>query len=172
MLKLAAAILVISGTTGLGIYYCREMKNRIWHLQYIVQMLSMMESEIVYSKVTFAEACSTVSRRVKEPYQGFLRSVYERVQAFSGEGLLPIWCGELAKIEKELPLKQEEMTLLEGVVEEQGFIDGEMQIKKMTFQMEQVQDKIQMLKSKEENKSRIYLYLGIMSGILCTIVFL
>lgn len=167
-----AAMCVIMGSSGLGYYYCIQLKNRRNQLQYFLKILTMIQNEIRYTRVTFPESCQNVARRVKEPYRTFLQNIYERSYAYTGEDLGIIWCSELKRLFEELALQKEECEFLEEVIDGQGFLDSSMQIQKITFQMEQIADKVHVLRSREENKSRIYLYLGMMGGILCTILFL
>lgn len=172
MLKAAAAVLVIGGSTGLGIYYCLELKKRIRALQSVLQFLTMLQKEIIYNKLPLAEACGRIGERALEPYGGFFLGIQTQMRQYPGSSFAALWQSGLEKLEKETALQKEDMILLKGIADEQGFSDGSMQIQKIAFQIGEIEELIHKLKQNEENKSRIYLCMGIMSGILCTILFL
>lgn len=163
---------MISGTTGLGYYLSFDYKRSIKELQYISQILEMLKQEIAYSRIPFSEACNQIAKRVKEPYKEFLNSVYVRMLKHRGENIRTVWDESVQILLKNSYLPKNSIEYLKEVVDGLGFIDSEMQLQKITFQMEQIESEILRRKKHQENKSRVYLSIGIMSGILGIIIFI
>lgn len=172
IIQIVAAVCMITGSTGLGCYLSYDYKRSIKELQYINQILEMLKQEIAYSRIPFSEACNQIARRVKEPYKEFLTSIHVRMVNHKGETIRTVWKDSIQMLQKAIYLPRNTLEYLEEVVDESGFMDGQMQLQKITFQIERIENEIQKRRKHQENKSRIYLSIGIMSGILGTIIFI
>lgn len=172
IIQIIASVCMISGTTGLGCYLSYDYKRSIKELQYISQILEMLKQEIAYSRIPFSEACSQIAKRVQEPYKEFLNSIHLRMISNKGENIRTVWKDSIQILQKNSYLPQSSMEYLEEVVDGLGFMDSEMQLQKITFQIEQIESEIQKRKKHQENKSRVYLSIGIMSGILGIVIFI
>ena len=71
----------------------------------------------------------------------------------------------------KIPITNKDMDLLMQFMEE-SFQDGKMQCKEIGFYIDKMQELIDLLENEYRNKSKIYVSLGVMSGILCTIIFI
>ncbi len=172
IIQIFASICMISGTTGLGCYLSYDYKRGIKELQYIGQMLEMLKQEIAYSRIPFSEACNQIAKRVKEPYKEFLNSIHLRMISHKGENIRTVWNDGVQILQKNSYLPKNSAEYLAEVVDGLGFMDSEMQLQKITFQMEQIESEIRRRKKHQENKSRVYLSIGIMSGIMGIIIFI
>lgn len=170
MQRILGAIFIIAGSTGIGFYYKQRFHTALWHLHYMKQVMERFISEIRYDKATLPECCRRVGERAQEPYGTAMLAVYEEMQKefrgdFSGN-----WKKMMGKAVKDLPLTAEEKRPFLEFAENQGLTDNLMQIKIL----EQYKDMLDVhVKNREadlEKQGRMASGLGIMGGLLLTIL--
>lgn len=171
MYQIIGAVLTICGSTGFGICLKRELKQRIFHLKYIKKLLFYLQNEVEYHKSTLQEACENISKRSEEPYNELFQNINLDMIENRGYRFDEVWKRNLVKIRERIPVTNSDMELLKQFMEE-SFSDGQMQCKEIGFYIDKLQETIIVLEKDFINKSKIYVCLGVMSGILCTIVFI
>ncbi|MDD3204444.1 MAG: stage III sporulation protein AB [Lachnospiraceae bacterium] len=170
IIKILAAAFVICGSSGMGHYYSSIYKECIKELQDFYEITNQLKQEIDYGHVTFLEACRLVSLRVPEPYSAFLQQVHNRMNQKKGINVMQIWQEELMNLQKELHLPPQMMEIMAGVIETDNCYNREMQLHKMEMQSHLILEEIEKRKAEQTNKCKIYLSIGIMSGILCSVI--
>lgn len=175
MLKLISTLLVISGTFGMGLVYKNRLKLRIAALEEMERMFAILESEIQYHKGTLDEICRNTVGKMKAPFDAFLEGIIERVQLNNGRSFQGIWT-EAMKEWKSHPLeylKEEDYLLLDWMNgSETMFQDESMLIQYLELQKEKVRNKREALQAERSAKEKLYISVGIMSGVMLSILFL
>ncbi|HKM04684.1 MAG TPA: stage III sporulation protein AB [Lachnospiraceae bacterium] len=171
MLHLIGAVLTILGTTGFGLSLKKEMKQRIYHLKYIKKLFFYLQNEVEYHKSTLQEACENISKRAEEPYLKLYGKINLDMIENRGYPFGEVWKRNLIIMRDKIPITNKDMDLLMQFMEE-SFQDGKMQCKEIGFYIDKMQELIDLLENEYRNKSKIYVSLGVMSGILCTIIFI
>lgn len=172
MLKIIGAILLICGTTGFGLACRDEMNQILYHLRYLQNILELIKSEISYSKATLPEACKNVGKKVHEPYQSSLTTVCEVMKKNKGLTFDVVWKQEMGKCLKKLPLKKKEIDIFLDFSTCSGFPDNKMQVKALEQYYHLLGQSVKTMEESIENKSKVVMSMGLISGIFLTIVLL
>lgn len=169
-MRLVGAVLILSGCTGLGLWYRQQFIGRLQALRVLSAILEMLMSEIRYGRATLPECCKEVAARVDEPYKGALMQVYEECEQATAAPFGEIFVQKTEQIFAQLSLKREECEIFVAPFKGQGFQDGQMQLKSLEQSLLRLQDMIRMQNEEQREKCRMSVGLGVMSGLLLIIV--
>ncbi|MGN0431882.1 MAG: stage III sporulation protein AB [Lachnospiraceae bacterium] len=172
MLQVLGAVFIMAGCTGIGLYYRQSFHTALWHLRYMEQILQMFISEIRYDKATLPECCRRVGERAKEPYREALLGVYEAMLTDDGGAFGENWRSIMGKAVEEIALSAEEKRPFLEFADNNSLADNLMQIKVL----EQYRNILAVhMKNREadlEKQCRMASGLGIMGGLLLTVILL
>lgn len=169
-MRLVGAVLILTGCTGLGLWYRQQFIGRLQALRVLSSILEMLMSEIRYGRSTLPACCKEVATRVEEPYKNMLLQVYEDCNLAVAAPFGDIFIQKAEQILEQLPLKKEEWEIFVAPFKGQGFQDGQMQIKSLEQSFGRLQDMIRMQNEEQREKCRMSVGLGVMSGLLLIIV--
>ena len=130
----------------------------------------MLIGEIRYGKATLPECCMQVSEQLPQPYRGSLRAVYERMAENMGETFDTVFREEMEKALLQLPLKGEDRALVLALFSKKGFEENAMQIRTIEQGRERLRQVIENVEAEHAQKCRMAVGLGIMGGLLVTVV--
>ncbi len=170
MLQVIGAICIVTGCSGIGLYYRQRFHAALWHLRYMRHILEMFMSEIRFGKATLPECCKRVGGVCKAPYGEALLQIYDDMQTGKGNSFYEKWKEIMDKALTELPLDKEEKLIFTGLTGNGGMADNCMQLKILEQRKELLEGTI---KSREENlekQCRMASGLGIMSGLLLAVL--
>lgn len=158
------------GCTGLGLWYREQLLGRLKALRELAVILELLMSEIRYGKATLPECCKALSSRVEEPYRTAFLQAYEAFEKESGESFQVILSGRLEQVLQSLPLKKEHRDIFLSPFQQQGFLDGQMQLRSMEQSLERLREQIQIQSKEQREKCRMSVGLGVMGGLLLVII--
>lgn len=170
MFRIAGAVLVVIGCTGLGFRYRQELKEGLRSLYQIRQIMELMISEISYSKATLPECCRQAGLKSEEPYRSALISIYEQITEKSGVSFAGCWQEEMGKCLKGLPVSAAERDMVLGFAECSGLTDNRMQIRAIEQYRDMIDSAIRTREQNVAQQGRMAAGLGVMSGLLLTII--
>lgn len=172
MLRVAGAFCIISGCTGIGLWYRARLHTAVWHLRYMQQILNLFISEVRYGKATLPECCKQVGEKAKEPYRGAMLSIYAEMGRHDGESFYEKWQIKMKQALREIPVTSAEKEMFLEFCECSGLSDNQMQIRAI----EQYRDMLAYaVKNREDNlekQGRLASGLGVMGGLLLTVILL
>lgn len=169
-MRLVGAILIVSGCTGLGLWYREQLLFRIRTLRTMTSILELLMSEIRYGKATLPECCKELSMRVEEPFKDALEQIYHICQKEVRLSFQEVFSGEMKGVLERLPVKREDRELFLMPFCGQGFTDGQMQLRSIEQSLERLQDCIRIQSEEQREKCRMAVGLGVMSGLLLIII--
>lgn len=169
-MRLVGAMLIISGCTGLGLWYREQLLGRIKVLRAMTGILEMLMSEIRYGKATLPECCRELISRVEEPFQGAFGQIYEEACREERTSFQAIFEEKMQQALEGLPLKKEDREVFLAPFCGQGFMDGQMQLRSIEQSLVQLKDTIRIQSEDQREKCRMAVGLGVMSGLLLIIV--
>lgn len=172
MLKITGAILLIAGTTGFGIACRNELVQKLAALRYLSSLLEMLRGEICFSKAALPEACRLIGRRAKEPYRETLFAICDKMGENRGVSFDVVWKEEMERCLERLPIDREEKELVLNFFSCSGFADRRMQERAVEQQCGLLQQAVKKQEEAIENKSKVVMSMGLISGIFLTIVLL
>lgn len=170
MLRIAGAICIVFGCTGLGLFYRKRFRDALWHLRSMQQILEMFMSEIRYGKATLPECCRQVGSRVENPYKDALLSIHREAEKQNGSSFYDIWRACMEETLKEAPVTKQEKEIFIEFCSCSNHTDNQMQIRTL----EQYRDMlVNYIKCREDNldkQGRLAMGLGVMSGLLIAVI--
>ncbi len=170
-MKAAGAVCLILGASGLGWHLAYLWKQRLELLMSLRQLVYFLKGEILYSHATLAEGLSQAGRKGGGPFGKLFQAAAGRLELRDGTPFPQIWKEEAGKL-KGLPLAQEDWEKLQTLGSSLGYLDIGMQERTILLYLEQLDETIRFLKEHGREKCRLYMSLGVMSGLFLTIVLL
>lgn len=172
LLKWIGAVMVVGGSGALGFYYGGQLRRRLSQLRTVRQILYMLKGEIHYSAAALPESFLHIAGKTQQPFREFLEQVAGRLYALDGECLEQVWQQEVRGIRKKLSLTAEEIGEWECLGGRLGYLDRTMQLQLIDLFLEQWEGKIRLLEKECGKTCRLYQYLGVLAGLLLTVVLL
>jgi len=164
------AVLVILGSTGVGFYYSSMLSERTNELNNLKKIIIMLRGEINYNHSTISESLSVIAKRTKPPFDIFLQETADKLREMPGETIGSIW-KEMIKIHLQgTSLKDKDIERLALLGDDLGYLDKKMQLSTLDLYSEHLEQQIQDSLTDYNKNSRLYRCLGIMGGILITLV--
>lgn len=170
MLRLLAGVLILYGCVGFSVQLCREMRQRLKHIEQMQEIFRLFQSEVIYSKAAFPEVCLAVSDRVMEPYKAAMTEIYEQVVEKSGTQFPEIWRVTMENCLENVPVKKEEREIFLEFGKRIGFIDWETQAGMLEKSRIQLEELYVQLKNVMENKEKVITGMGVLGGLMLVII--
>ena len=153
MIKAIGAVMVILAGSGWG-------------------MLQAAKIEIRYSRRVLPEAFLSVGSEAQEPYKMWLLSLYERLENRQGTSLAGIWEEETRTHLPVIGIPQDMLESLIRLGGELGTIDIEMQVRTLDLYLEQMEQKMEDMRTEQKEKIRLYQCIGVTGGVFLAIILL
>lgn len=169
-MKILGSVIVMIACGGLGIDAAFQLKKRLGLLEKLKQMVTHLNGEIIYANASLPEAFERVGNRNPGKAGDLFKSVASELRKETGESFNRIWIGQVVTFGKESALDRKEREQLIAFGEHLGYLDREMQEKTIHFYLENIEYSIQRLRIQETEKCRLFVSLGILSGLFLTVV--
>ncbi len=172
MQRIIGSVLIISATTMAGIMYGNNLKEYVKKLLDIRQILQMIQGEMSYTTAPLGNIFYDLSRKVREPYKSWLKSISNETEKREEDRFEKIWSKCTDRYLQTLYLKKEHYLK----IKEYGIYLGQMD--KTSFEktsntyMEQMDYEIQKLRGEIDAKRKIGNCIGVMSGIFIVVILL
>ncbi len=168
-MKLLGAILLTLGTTGLGFFYKRAGYERIRELERMIWFFYYMESEISYHKAGLSQICRRGGERQKGAVGEMLKAVADRMEGQEGAVFERIWIEESGKLAESSRLKSGDIGMIREFAAKE-FADSQMQLMQAALCRDKLEEKRKSLLADAIPKSRVYVCMGIMTGLVISIM--
>lgn len=165
------ALMLTFGTTGLGLFYRRAGYERIRELERMIWFFYYLESEITYHKAELEQICRRGGERQKGAAGHLLSAVAGRMAGKEGAVFERIWREECEALVGKYALKEEDIAVMREFAA-QEFADSRMQLIQASFCREKLEEKRKCLSEDAASKSRMYVCMGAMGGLVLSIVLL
>lgn len=169
-MKIVGCILIVTGTSGYGIWLAARYGERLKTLEQLRQMVFLLKGQIIYANAPLEEAFETVGGRTEGAMSGLFSQVAERIREQEGEPFVQIWKEEIGRLGQEPALTEKDRQTLSGMGEQLGFMDRDMQERNLLLYLEQLDLEIQGLREHKQERSRLYTSLGVMGGLFLAIL--
>lgn len=169
MLKLLACVCFISGSCGFGILKVLEYKRRYEELTYIRYILNTLLLETQNRKGTFGESCFRLASKLKTPYCNIFMGLYRMLEKERKKNPRIYWEEKMKELAPDIPLKQEEVKILQGVIR---CVDGTTLAMPLEVLKESITEWDKVIQSAEQvrkERSKVTLCLSITVGLLLCI---
>lgn len=170
MLKLLGIICILSGSTGLGISFARELDLRIQELAQIQQLMLLLRGEIRYMHQPLPEAFLHLAENAQVPFRDFFLHTAEDIQQRNGQTAEEIWKRNLDQYFSGLHISRPEMKDLEKLGSMLGYLDVEMQVNALDYYLEQLKLSVCHAQEAAKSRRRLYQYMGVLGGVALVIL--
>lgn len=170
MLKLLGAIVIVVGSSGLGFSLSQELIYRHKELKRLKRWLLYLHSQIRYQNTNLATAFYDVASKADHLFGEFFEQVSKQMQQFDGDEFSVIWKRQIEKSFAKSHLKKEDKEKLCNLGDTLGCLDKQMQLDTLDYYIEQLDLDIVQASENIKNNTKLYRSLGVMGGILITLI--
>lgn len=164
MLKFLGILCILSGSTGLGIRFAKELDLRIRELSELQKLMLLLKGEIRYMHQPLPEALLHLSAGASPPFCDFFRHTAKMLEMRQGHTAEEIWKENMGQDLKGLHIsirEREEFEKLGGML---GYLDVEMQVNTLDYYLEQLKLSAAGAVEAAESRRRLYQYMGVLGG--------
>ncbi|MGL5434079.1 MAG: stage III sporulation protein AB [Lachnospiraceae bacterium] len=170
IMKIAGCLLIVSGSTGLGVWISQWYQKRLENLEHLRQMIILLKGQILYANAPLEEAFDTIGRRTEGFLADLFLDVSKRIQTQEGESFCSLWQEEVGQLSAEAAFSKKDRQALSDMGEHLGFMDRDMQERNLLLYLEQLDLDIQKLREQKQERGRLYISLGVMGGLFLSII--
>lgn len=164
--------MIFAACLGIGFGKGQEYRRRIKELLVIKKMLLMLRGEIRYARTPLPEAFQNIGRKLDNDIGTFLQQAAGQMDLQKGESFAEIWEENLYKVLAKSPLTKEDKSQLNKLGSQLGYLDREMQVSAIEFQMEQLEGLVGQLEQEQGKKSRVCSCMGVFAGVMLNLILL
>ena len=169
MIKCIAAILIIVGCGGVGICMRMRLYDTIKQTEDIVNVLHMMSNEMIYHKSALEEICVTVADKAAIPINCILRGIVIECNENSAKEFGTVWKDKFEHPEEKLILTLEVQKIVEDIFLVKQ-LSPDLQYEGLQENIEKIEEQLKIMKEDSKNKGRLYICIGVMTGLISTIL--
>jgi len=164
------AVAVVGGCVGLGLYYAAKESFRANELLEFKKAMQMLSSEIEYMRSPLAVACANISARTGAATSNLFSTFAQSLTDGEGETAYQLWLQSAEKTRPDSFLAKEDWDVLEGFGKTLGYLDKNMQQNAIDHTINYINQKTTALQLQSEKNTKMYHSLGIIAGLLLTVV--
>lgn len=169
-IKIIGVLFVTLSCAGLGADAAHKLKKRLRLLETLKHMVIHLKGEILYANAPLAEAFERTGNRNPGKAGDFFREIAAELIRETGESFDGIWKEHAEKFGQGTPLSSKEKEQLISFGEHLGYLDRDMQEKTILLYLEDLEHSITSLREQEPQKCRLFMSLGVMSGLFLAVV--
>ncbi|MGN1166257.1 MAG: stage III sporulation protein AB [Lachnospiraceae bacterium] len=170
LLKVSGVVFIMAATTFMGIRRADDIQEEYRQMRYLQRIVSMMESEIRYARSHMGEIFSHIASHAQEPYKGWLLSMQREMNCANGKTFDEIWCQAIKGYLKDSGLPQNELARLMQLGNQLGVVDLKYQMNILELFQQQLSLNMEEMREGMKTKVRLCRCLGVMSGMLISIL--
>ncbi|MCL1863634.1 MAG: stage III sporulation protein AB [Defluviitaleaceae bacterium] len=167
-IRVAGMLLIMVGSVGLGLFFAAKESFRVQDLLEFKKALLILSSEIEYMRSTLAEACKNVAKRTSGGVSLVFDNFAEGLKDTNGETAYQLWITFIQN--DKVLLAPEDRTVIEDFGKTLGYLDKEMQKNAIEYAVAYIDEKTTSLRGKADKNKRMYHSLGVIGGLLITVV--
>jgi len=170
LLRIIGALAVVGGCAGLGMYYAARENFRINELAEFKKALLILSSEIEHLRSPLAIACANIAKRTSAVTEQLFENFSRSLATGEGETAYQLWLSAADAVREQSYLATEDWDVLEGFGKTLGYLDKNMQKNAIEYTIGYINDKTTELQLQGGKNKRMYRSLGIIAGLLVTVV--
>ncbi len=172
LLKVSGCLFVIAATTLAGKTQADSVQEQYRQMRILQRLICMIESEIRYAHTHLGEIFLHVSRRAEKPYKDWLLCMERRMGQMDSGNFETIWGQAVAERLKDSGLPTKELERLGRLGGQLGVLDLSLQLKVLELYREQLELAMEEVREGMRTKVRLCHCLGVMSGLLLSVLLL
>ena len=170
LLRVAGFLAIMMGCGGLGFYLSAREGFRAQELLELKKALMILSSEIEYMRTPLHTACANIAKRTELTVSALFLHFSQLLSAGEGETAYQHWVTATAGVKAKTFMADEDWSALDSFGKTLGYLDRRMQQNAINFTVEFIDEKIGALQAQSGKTKRMYRSLGIIGGLLLTVV--
>jgi len=170
LLRFIGALAVIGGCVGLGMYYAAKESYRANELLEFKKALLILSSEIEYLRSPLAVACQNIAKRTSSVVGNLFSTFAESLTIGEGETAYRLWVSAAETVKEASYMHNEDWDIIEGFGKTLGYLDKNMQQNAIDYAINYIDEKATELHLQGGKNKRMYRSLGVIGGLLVTVV--
>jgi len=168
--RIVGALAVMLGSVGLGLYYAAKEGFRVQDLSEFKKALLILSSEIEYMRSPLAVACANISKRTSLGAARLFEHFSAALTDGDGETAYQLWLASMEAVKDKSFLADEDWAVVEGFGKTLGYLDKQMQQNAITYAVSYIDEKTASLQIKADKNKKMYRSLGVIGGLMITVV--
>jgi len=169
-IKIIGTLLVMAGSAGLGIYFSAKENFRVQDLSEFKKALLILSSEIEYMRSALTEACANIAKRTGLGVSGIFAEYSRLLANGEGETAYQLWLAAMESGKSKTFFADEDRAVLEDFGKTLGYLDKQMQKNAIEYAVSYIDEKSAALQTQSAKNKKMYRSLGVIGGLLITVV--
>jgi stage III sporulation protein AB len=172
IVKIMGIVCVCGASTLIGLYFSGLEMFRVSDLNEWKTAFLILKSEIAFASTPLPEAMEHMAARVKNPVRDMLRKFAASLERKSKDSLSLLWRQSIEAGKSRSFLAEEDFIWLYGFGHTLGYLDKSMQLSAIEMAVSYIDDKTALLEKHGEKNKKMYASLGILGGLLLSVILL
>ncbi|MCM1308755.1 MAG: stage III sporulation protein AB [Butyrivibrio sp.] len=168
--KILGGVLVVFSTSAYGFLMSGDLQKRLLELKELKKIIFLLKGEIGFGMTPILEAAGNIAGRCGFVFGGILRELEAQDGAVKNGSLGGLWKSVFDKGLRDTHLSEHEKERLVSLGDSLGLTDTQTQINALEAYMEELDASIEGLSEILPAKTRLYRSLGVMLGVIITII--
>jgi len=168
--RLIGAVLIMAGSVGIGLYLSAKEGFRVQDLLEFKKALHILSSEIEYMRTTLSEACANIAKRTGLGVSPIFANFSRLLEEADAGTAYQLWLEAMEAGREGTFLANEDRTVLNDFGKTLGYLDKEMQKNAIDYTVAYIDEKAAALQTASDKNKRMYRSLGVIGGLLVTVV--
>ena len=169
-MKLLSVFIICVSSAMIGFGRAEGLKAHYNEQIYLKKMVMLIRGEIRYNCSILSEVFASVSRKIKKPYSDIFLELSNELDKGSGEMFADIWKRSVIKKLEDTKLSESDIEGFKELGECMGYLDIEMQLNHIDFYIDKLSEEIKDTGDRLEGNVKLCKALGIMGGLLLSIL--
>ena len=162
--------MIVGMTSIWGITKADNMKRQLDNMKELQRIISLLQSEIRYSRAFLGEIFENIGQGVREPFKSWLLEMSKQTNLFTGNSLGDIWKSSVERNLSVLELPACVFDSLKLLGNQLGYADVQVQMRLLDLYQEHLERTIREVHEQVQTKVRLYHCLGVMSGLFVAVL--
>lgn len=170
MLKLAGSICILLASSGMAYSLIMGLHMELQQLEELMDLLSVIEGEIMYSRCPLPELLRHLSETAKEPYRSILSQAGSRMEESEEADMTVLWKEICGCFRKELRYGQAEYQILLRTGGVFTYMSLESSLQLLRLNREKLKSIIEKKRGEFADRRKLYSCICYMAGLLSIVL--
>lgn len=168
-IKWFGALLILIASTSIGALVSHQLNERPRHIRQLVDALTLLEAEMLYSQLALQMAFTRIAKRTQEPLSTFFKTLSEKFFKENND-FFSLWKEQLRQLEKNSSLNDVDIEILQQFGQTLGQHDYEQQEKNIRLTITYLQSQREEAIEQASRFSKLANALGLLLGLLIVLL--
>lgn len=170
LIKITGIIIVIFSTSSYGMLLCRDIKLRLMELKELKKIMFLLKGEIEFGKTPLLEAAANITVRCETVFAKAMKNLADCNMDIKKETIDFLWKKSFSDIIPQCHLSKNEKERILSLGDCMGLKDSKTQLMAIDSYMDELENSIKELEKVMPSKIKLYRSLGVMCGIVISII--